>query len=163
MPRRNFTPVSSGTVDRDRQVHRRGGLLFSLQTSGNSEKITCGRGDYKRGTREEFLLRQSSAPVFFFPPRLLRILWDSRWGRSRNFSKRRARGTWPRWTSFSLGSARLRAPAAGFLGPVEAAIAAATAPPLIRSPVCSGRLGNGAEVLDITTRKCGEALTVPTK
>lgn len=104
------------------------------------------------GSQRNFI-RQSGSPVSFFSPRLLRNPWDPQWERSRNFSKRRARETWPRWRSFYLGSASLRARAAGFLGPVEAAVAADTAPPLIRSPVCSGRFrnGGGGEVVEMTT------------
>lgn len=62
--------------------------------------------------------------------------------------KRRARETWLPWRSFYPGS---DSPLADRLGPVEAATAVATAPPLIRSPVCSGNLGESRGEVALTT------------
>lgn len=59
--------------------------------------------------------------------------------------KRLGRETWPRWRSFCPGSDSPLASAADCRGSVEAAPAVGTAPPLIRSPVCSGRLRYGEE------------------
>ena len=100
--------------------------------------------------RWRILLRQPSPPFSSLPRASSDFFWDPRWGRSKNFWKRRARETWPPWRSFYPGSDRPLALAAVRLGPGEAAPAADTEPPLIPSPVCSGRLWNREIQSDIT-------------
>lgn len=131
---------ASGTVDLDGRFQRRRELLFPRHTS-RRWKITWGREREKRGEKRNFT-PATQAPSFSSLPRASSdfFVWDPRWGRSRNFLRRRGRETSPRWRSFYPGSDSPQAPAAARLGPVEAATAAGTAPPLIRSPVCSGRL-----------------------
>lgn len=77
--------------------------------------------------------------------------------------KRLGRGTWPRWRSFYPGSDNPLASAADRLGSVEAATAAGTAPPLTRSPVCSGRLWNREEEADIAEWGVAASSVVPVK
>lgn len=108
------------------------------------------RSGEKGGSQRNFTPATKPPFFFSFPAPPLIFFRDPRWGRSRNFLRRRGRETWPRWRSFYPGSDSPLASAADRLGPVEAALAADTAPPLIRSPVCSGRLWNREEEADIT-------------
>ena len=140
-----FTSSSSSG---GRRRHRGPGLADPAAAAAPAPAAS-GRNNLTSGIAEEFHSRNRLPPsspfpfsFSFFSPRLLRgfssSLRDPRWGRSRSFSRRRARATLPPWRSFYPGSGSQRAPAAGRRASAEVATAAATEPPLT-SPVCSGR------------------------
>lgn len=109
---------------------------------GSSGTGTSARRNNLRSGREEAEGESQRDCTPTSRPRASSAFRDPRWGRSRSCSKRRARGTWPRWRSFYPGSDSPPAPAAERPEPVEAATAAATPPLPTRSPVCSGRTGS---------------------
>lgn len=144
---RNFPPL-------ERQRHRgsgrtlpaaQGAFVSSPHEQALRNNLRSGERKKKGGKRN--FTAATQAPSFSSLPRAPSVffVWDPRWGRSRNFLRRRGRETSPRWRSFYPGSDSPQAPAAARPAPVEAATAAGTAPPLIRSPVCSGRLWNKEE------------------